>query len=235
MNNKLPILRAYHPDDKVFAEDSKKHNSLKSSRIAPPEREILLPLWHPEMMYQLKEHHKFQIRVYEGFAPDSLNYKGEIEHEKGRPEGDLHRVKHETYWTQNWHWNRRRTIKGRPWGYLHGELECHTMDDRWHHISGTLDMREGNHEVLVEDPTGKIHECVMIVFFDWHCARYYSYTVLKKEVEETEKYLGLRMVEVEVYDEEKTDRENEKISDDRLHYPLSSEIIELRATSKRLL
>ena len=232
MNKNLPINRAYHPDDKVFQEDTEKHNSLKSSRIIPPEREILLPLWHPRMLNQLKEHHEFQTRVYEGFSPDSLNYKGEIEYEKGRPEGDPYRVKNETYWTQNWHWNRRVTVKGRPWSYLHGELEVYTIDDRWNHISGTLDMRQGNHEVLVEDPNGKMHECVMIVYFGWAHPWYFSYTVLKEEVEQTEEYLGLRMVDVEVYDEEKTDRENKKISDDRLHYPLSSEMIELRISTK---
>tara|TARA_R100000657_G_C4632854_1_gene80431 strand:+ start:55 stop:618 length:564 start_codon:yes stop_codon:yes gene_type:complete len=184
------------------------------------------------MLNQLKEHHEFQTRVYEGFSPDSLNYKGEIEYEKGRPEGDPYRVKNETYWTQNWHWNRRVTVKGRPWSYLHGELEVYTIDDRWNHISGTLDMRQGNHEVLVEDPNGKMHECVMIVYFGWAHPWYFSYTVLKEEVEQTEEYLGLRMVDVEVYDEEKTDRENKKISDDRLHYPLSSEMIELRISTK---
>ena len=93
-------------------------------------------------------------------------------------------------------------------------------------------MRQGNHEVLVEDPNGKMHECVMIVYFGWADPWYFSYTVLKEEVEQTEEYLGLRMVDVEVYDEEKTDRENKKISDDRLHYPLSSEMIELRISTK---
>ena len=235
MNKNLPIIRAYHPDDKVFAEDSKKHNSLESSRIAPPEREILLPLWHPRMLHQLKEHQEMEMKVYEGFSPDGRNYKGEIEYEKGRAGGNTNRNKHEVYFTQSWHWNRRVTVKGRPWGYLHGELECFTIDDRWNHISGTLDMRQGNHEVLVEDPNGKIHECVMIVFFGWSHPKYYSYTVLKEEVEETEDYLGLRMVDVEVYDEEKTDRENKEISDPFLHYPLSSEMIELRVTTRKTL
>ena len=233
MKKELPMIRSYHPDDKVFEEDSKKHISLESSRILPPEREILLPLWHPRMLHQLEQHQEMEMKLCKGFSPDGRNYKGEIQYEKGRAGGLTSRNKHEVYFTHGWHWNRLETIKGKPWSYLHGELECFTIDDRWHHISGTLDMRQGNHEVLVEDPTGKIHECVMIVFFGWSHPKYYSYTVLKKEVEETERHLGLRMVEVEVYDEEKTDGENKEISDPDLRFPLSSETIELRATTTK--